>query len=86
VEAVWPGTAVEGANLNVQIAALRRILDRDRDQGSCILTVAGRGYRFVASVARSDAGSPSSAGGGVRPPPRLSIVVLPFTNLSDDRK
>src|SRR5262249_19748719 len=28
--AAWPGTAVEDNNLNVQIAALRRALDRDR--------------------------------------------------------
>src|SRR6266550_5880140 len=41
-EAVWPGRAVEDSNLNVQIAALRRILDRDREQGSCIQTVSGR--------------------------------------------
>ncbi len=86
MEAVWPRTAVEDSNLNVQIAALRHILDRDREGGSCIQTVPGRGYRFVASVTRSDAGSPSSAAGGVRPWPPLSIVVLPFTNLSDDRE
>jgi adenylate cyclase len=52
IEAVWPGTAVEDSNLNVQVAALRRILDQDRAQGSCIQTVPGRGYRFVASVTR----------------------------------
>src|SRR5262252_8753289 len=46
--AVWPQTVVEENNLTVQIAALRRILDRDRENGSCIQTVPGRGYRFVA--------------------------------------
>ena len=86
IEAVWPGTVVEDSNLNVQIAALRRILDRDQDQGSCIQTVPGRGYRFVANVTRSNADSPSSAVGGARPRPPLSIVVMPFTNLSDDRE
>src|SRR3984893_4240331 len=50
VEAVWPRTAVEDSNLNVQIAVLRRILDQNREQGSCIQTVPGRGYRFVAPV------------------------------------
>jgi adenylate cyclase len=84
IEAVWPGTVVEEANLNVQIAALRRILDQGRAAGSCIQTVAGRGYRFVAAVTRSDAGSPSNSAGGARPRPHLSIVVLPFTNLRDD--
>jgi DNA-binding winged helix-turn-helix (wHTH) protein len=44
--AVWPGTVVEDNNLTVQIAALRRILDQGRTDGSCIQTVAGRGYGF----------------------------------------
>jgi len=36
IDAVWPGTTVEDSNLNVQIAALRRILDDGRAEGSCI--------------------------------------------------
>src|SRR5712691_4223122 len=52
IEAVWPGTVVEDSNLNVQIAALRRIIDDGRAEGSCIQTVAGRGYRFIAPVTR----------------------------------
>ncbi|MBV8525237.1 MAG: winged helix-turn-helix domain-containing protein, partial [Acetobacteraceae bacterium] len=48
--AVWQGAVVEESNLTVQIAALRRILDEDRVHGSCIQTVVGRGYRFVAEV------------------------------------
>jgi TolB-like protein/DNA-binding winged helix-turn-helix (wHTH) protein/tetratricopeptide (TPR) repeat protein len=48
--AVWPGRAVEEANLNVQISKLRHILDRNRSQGSCIQTVIGYGYRFTAEV------------------------------------
>jgi adenylate cyclase len=78
IEAVWPGMAVEDSNLSVQIAVLRRILDQNREQGSCIQTVPGRGYRLVAPVTRVEAGA--------RPAPRLSLVVLPFTNLSDDRE
>src|SRR5215510_4792781 len=50
--AVWPGTVVEDNNLTVQIAALRRILDRAPADGSCIQTVAGRGYRFTGVVTR----------------------------------
>ena len=52
MEAVWPGTVVEEGNLTVQISTLRRILDQNREQGSCIQTVSGRGYRFVAPVTR----------------------------------
>jgi TolB-like protein/DNA-binding winged helix-turn-helix (wHTH) protein/rhodanese-related sulfurtransferase len=58
--AVWPGTVVEGANLAVQISALRRVLDEDRTDGSCILTVPGRGYRFIGDPPRL-AVSPSEA-------------------------
>src|SRR5215472_11574436 len=50
MQAVWPGTAVEESNLTVQISALRRILDRDRVEGSCIQTVPSRGYRFIPPV------------------------------------
>jgi TolB-like protein len=70
---VWPGIFVEDSNLAVQISALRRVLDQRRAERSCIQTVAGRGYRFVAAVTGRD-------------PPRLSVVVLPFANLSDDRE
>ena len=51
IKKVWPGTIVEYSNLPVQIAALRRVLDHGRTQGSCIQTVPGRGYRFVVAVA-----------------------------------
>jgi adenylate cyclase len=77
--AAWPGLAVEDNNLTIQIAALRRVLDHGRTGGSCIQTVSGRGYRLVAPVMRIE-----PANGLLRPAPRLSIVVLPFSNLSDD--
>jgi TolB-like protein/DNA-binding winged helix-turn-helix (wHTH) protein len=50
MNAVWPATVVESSNLPVQIAALRRLLDNGRADGSCIQTVPGRGYRFAATV------------------------------------
>jgi DNA-binding winged helix-turn-helix (wHTH) protein len=53
IAAVWRATVVEDNNLNMQIAALRRVLDGGRAGGSCIQTVAGRGYRFVAAVTRT---------------------------------
>ena len=97
IEAVWPGTTVKDSNLNVQIAALRRILDDGRAEGSCIQTVSGRGYRFVMPVTRAEPAAPPAGTGQPHAPsigvsahlaaaPRLSIVVLPFTNLSDDRE
>src|SRR5438067_4504482 len=83
MEAVWPGRVVEEANLNVQVAKLRHVLDRDRKHGSCIQTIAGRGYCFIGAVTRAEAEaqpalpakSPNLA--RPRPRPRLSIVVLP---------
>ncbi len=60
--AVWPGTVIEGSNLPVQIAALRRVLDQGRADGSCIQTIASRGYRLVTQVTRAspDAESPAA--------------------------
>ena len=52
--AVWGRTVVESANLTVQISTLRRILDKGQLEGSCIQTIAARGYRFVAPVTRLD--------------------------------
>jgi TolB-like protein/Tfp pilus assembly protein PilF len=86
--AVWPATVVEDSNLPVQISALRRVLDPGRAEGSCIQTVAGRGYRFLSTVTRLAAdvgsGTPAVSGASARSAPRLSIVVLPFANLSSD--
>ena len=90
IAAAWPATVVEDANLNMQIAALRRVLDDGRAAGSCIQTIPGRGYRFTGAVTRVAAEARCDAAvlpqGGVGRRPRLSIVVLPFTNLSDDRE
>src|SRR5271155_2859600 len=55
IAAVWPATVVEDDNLNMQIAALRRVLDHGRVEGSCIQTIPGRGYRFTAAVTRAAA-------------------------------
>src|SRR3974377_2069258 len=52
--AAWPGTVVQDNNLTVQISTLRRILDQNGEQGSCIQTVAGRRYRFIAPVTRRE--------------------------------
>src|SRR5450432_1789595 len=50
MDAVWPEIAVGDNNLTVQISTLRRRLDEDRAEGSCIQTIIGRGYRFLPSV------------------------------------
>ncbi len=50
MDAVWPGTVVEGANVTVQISALRRALDDGRSEPSLIRTIPGRGYRLTAGL------------------------------------
>jgi adenylate cyclase len=79
--AVWPHTVVDDGNLTVQISALRRILDDGRSQSSAIMTVPGRGYRFVVAVTGHDPGSWRSTSPLLDKP---SIAVLPFKNLSSD--
>jgi TolB-like protein len=85
---VWPGRVVEEANLNVQIARLRHVLDQDRKHGSCIHTLAGRGYCFVGAVSHTEAEAhaarPVTFSNAALPRPRLSIVVLPMTYLGGD--
>src|ERR1700751_1211381 len=87
IRTVWLGRVVEEANLNVQISKLRRILDQNRGQDSCIQTIPARGYCFVAPVTRpgTDAQPALPAfGGAAHPRQRVAIVVLPFDNLSRD--
>ena len=50
VARVWPNTFVEEGNLRVHIAALRRVLGDGQTGDRYVVTVPGRGYRFIASV------------------------------------
>jgi DNA-binding winged helix-turn-helix (wHTH) protein/TolB-like protein/tetratricopeptide (TPR) repeat protein len=72
MDAVWPDTAVEENNLTVQISALRRVLDQGRTDGSCIQTIPGRGYRFVAP-----APDPVPASEGALPKPEPPEIRTP---------
>jgi len=87
ISRVWPGRIIEEGNLRTQIKALRMAL-ADRD---LIRTVAGRGYQFTAEVRSGGrrTQAPIAQAGTTAVPaaaPRLSIVVLPLLNLSDDRE
>jgi DNA-binding winged helix-turn-helix (wHTH) protein len=82
MQTVWRGKTVEDANLAVQISHLRDSLGR-----RSIQTVSGRGYRFVAPMKQ-----PAANGHSVEPVSlqivtrsRLSIVVLAFSDLSENR-
>lgn len=54
LEAVWPGRVVEENNLTQAIAALRRAFGSNPGDHRFIVTVPGRGYRFVAEVEDAD--------------------------------
>src|SRR6188472_968899 len=50
MEAVWPDSIVEENNLAQAISKLRQVLGETPGLHSYIVTVPGRGYRFVAEV------------------------------------
>jgi TolB-like protein/DNA-binding winged helix-turn-helix (wHTH) protein len=50
LEALWPNVVVEESNLTQTIHTLRRVLGERPDEHRFIVTVPGRGYRFVADV------------------------------------
>jgi TolB-like protein len=78
---VWPGLTVEENNLQVQISAVRKALHAGDGAEDYVLTVPGRGYRFIGLPVSGDAGH---AEVGQAAPEKPSIVVLPFDNLSGD--
>lgn len=53
MEALWPNVVVEENNLTQTIHTLRRLLGERPDDHRYIVTVPGRGYRFVAPVTTS---------------------------------
>src|SRR6476660_7539240 len=50
MEAVWPDSIVEENNLAQAISKLRQVFGETPSSHSYIVTVPGRGYRFVAEV------------------------------------
>ena len=58
ISTAWPNVAVTEDNLRFQIASLRKALGDGRDGARYVSNVAGRGYRFVASVTRRSASQP----------------------------
>lgn len=54
LEQVWPGQILEESNLSVNISAVRRALGEKAAQARYIVTVPGRGYRFVAAVREAE--------------------------------
>ena len=87
ISRAWPVRIIEEGNLRAQIRALRAALG----EPNLIRTVAGRGYQFTGVVRRSSGHSQARMDRGgtdaaMTAAPRLSLVVLPFLSLSDDRE
>ena len=93
MKAIWPNVVVEDNNLSQHLSTLRHALGDGREGQRYIVTVPGRGYRFVAEVqARQAAVSPEAAVEPTRgiepaqrePAPPASVAVLPFANVSGE--
>jgi DNA-binding winged helix-turn-helix (wHTH) protein/Flp pilus assembly protein TadD len=76
LKAIWPDTTVEENNLNQNISALRRVLGEKRAEHNYIVTVPGRGYRFVAEVRTRTTRTEAPAAASVK-----AMAVLPFMPL-----
>jgi TolB-like protein len=84
MDAAWPDTNVEEANLTVQIAQLRKLLGPPGDGGEWIATVPRVGYRFTGAVEQSDGQPGGTARKPLPLPDKPSIAVLPFASVGDD--
>jgi DNA-binding winged helix-turn-helix (wHTH) protein/TolB-like protein/Flp pilus assembly protein TadD len=67
MRAVWPRVIVEENNLNQAIYNLRKALGDSRESPRFIVTVAGRGYQFIADVRLESAAAPAAAPADSRP-------------------
>ena len=95
MKAVWPNAIIEDNTLSQHLSTIRRALgDGQHGTQRYIVTIPGRGYRFVAEVRRRDPRSLNS----IRVAPEVvsaiaatprgaaapSVAVLPFSNMSGD--
>ena len=69
IREVWVGTAVEDNNLTVNVSWLRKALSDNVGSPSYIVTVSGRGYRFIAKVRELSSETEQQAGAAPEVPP-----------------
>ena len=84
---VWGGRIVSDSALTTRLNAARRAVNDSGAEQRVIRTVPRRGVRFIGEVSEEGEPSEADASAAAAEPsaaPRLSIVVLPFSNLSND--
>lgn len=85
MKAIWPHVVVEENSLNQNISLLRRVLGERPGEYRYIVTVPGRGYRFVAEVRTVDQSTEATSRAiPTEGQTRISIAILPFVNLTGD--
>ena len=88
IDSVWGGRIVSDSALTSRLNAARKAVDDSGAEQRVIRTVQRRGVRFIGEVSEESepvaviAAAPAATEAPAAP--RLSIVVLPFVNLSDD--
>jgi TolB-like protein/Flp pilus assembly protein TadD len=92
INAVWNGRIVSDAALTTRLNAARSAIGDTGDRQRLIKTLPRKGFRFVGTVEESERSTVEPIGSAAPDTttsplsaPHLSIVVLPFANLSDDR-
>ena len=82
MKAVWPHSVVEENNLNQQISALRKMFGGT--PGDFIVTVSGRGYKFVQDVQEVEVAErvPPAAATAPAEPPRAEASAAGSTPLA----
>lgn len=78
--AVWAGRVVEENNLTQAISSLRKAFGVRAGEHRFIVTISGRGYRFVAKVRQAN-GPPEMSSIAPR---QTSLAVLPFRSLASE--
>jgi TolB-like protein/Tfp pilus assembly protein PilF len=88
IDSVWGGRIVSDSALTSRLNAARKAVNDSGAEQRVIRTVQRRGVRFIGEVSEDDEPAaraevlPAAAESPIAP--RLSIVVLPFINLSND--
>lgn len=76
MKAIWPNVIVEENNLNQNISAVRRALGETPGDHRFVVTVPGRGFRFVPAVRRLSPDAETQA--PPEPPRQPAAPVAPF--------